>query len=73
MLTGGKTEDAKGRSLHGERGLKYSFSVLSSHCFYRRSLHGERGLKFGTNAKDIHKAMSLPSRGAWIEMTESVF
>ena len=35
-----------------------------------RSPHGERGLKFENIAGDISKSLeSLPTRGAWIEIT----
>ena len=34
----------------------------------RRSPHGERGLKFGAVGNLIDTALSLPTRGAWIEI-----
>ena len=33
-----------------------------------RSPHGERGLKYGGGAAGGHGLLSLPSRGAWIEI-----
>ena len=34
----------------------------------RRSLHGERGLKFIGKKENLRECLSLPSRGAWIEI-----
>ena len=34
----------------------------------RRSLHGERGLKYRYDVIEAEIKMSLPSRGAWIEI-----
>ena len=59
--------DAWGRSLHGERGLKFPIRE----CFSSvpgRSLHGERGLKCSTFYGLQYFIWSLPSRGAWIEI-----
>ena len=33
-----------------------------------RSPHGERGLKYSDKKSEVNEAMSLPSRGAWIEI-----
>ena len=35
----------------------------------RRSPCGERGLKYSLPAGVVHRDLSLPVRGAWIEMT----
>ena len=61
----------RGRSPHGERGLKYLLpdDKLSNH---RRSPHGERGLKYIMKAGIILICVSLPSRGAWIEILLSI-
>ena len=37
-----------------------------------RSPCGERGLKYGGDPKQIGMAMSLPMRGAWIEIYRSI-
>ena len=56
------------RSPHGERGLKYmprGANVIAK-C---RSPHGERGLK-SKRAKFFRvRIRSLPTRGAWIEIS----
>ena len=36
--------------------------------FARRSPHGERGLKWDEKVISVKIQVSLPSRGAWIEM-----
>ena len=55
------------RSLHGERGLK--FAALVSACFAgSRFPHGERGLKFFSKPCLSPEALSLTTRGAWIEI-----
>ena len=36
--------------------------------YFRRSPHGERGLKFGEEQVGVLRCLSLPSRGAWIEI-----
>ena len=59
---------AIGRSPHGERGLK-SLDALSATLYRCRSPHGERGLKFWRGVRCLDVMLSLPSRGAWIEMT----
>ena len=56
------------RSPHGERGLK-SIRAASATNISSRSPHGERGLKyFMVILFDIYIYMSLPARGAWIEI-----
>ena len=56
------------RSPHGERGLKYQrkneYTIAKS-----RSPHGERGLKYARWQGLAEVVKSLPSRGAWIEIT----
>ena len=56
------------RSPHGERGLKYNNVnlVLRRDC---RSPHGERGLKYITSQRINRDRVSLPARGAWVEIT----
>ena len=58
------------RSPHGERGLKSEFWTLTLHR-PGRSPHGERGLK--SRCLDRHRLgqLSLPPRGAWIEISTS--
>ena len=57
-----------GRSLHGERGLKFhDAEYVVSRCD-GRSPRGERGLKCCTFFAAATKNKSLPSRGAWIEI-----
>ena len=56
-----------GRSPCGERGLKYqvvNFSVVA----YGRSPCGERGLKYRYANGQGSPTVSLPVRGAWIEI-----
>ncbi len=55
------------RSPHGERGLK-SASGLSAASRKSRSPHGERGLKLKGGWIVVHPPLSLPPRGAWIEI-----
>ena len=38
----------------------------------RRSPCGERGLKYGRVAGDEHGVLSLPVRGAWIEISQAI-
>ena len=55
------------RSPCGERGLKFKrFSAFAFHAC--RSPCGERGLKFDFLQLFQHVRMSLPLRGAWIEI-----
>ena len=57
-----------GRSPCGERGLK-SFNDLSKPFkATRRSPCGERGLKYLLGNHFNNKLLSLPVRGAWIEI-----
>ena len=58
---------ADGRSPCGERGLKYEAGVQEFRA-ERRSPCGERGLKFRGRQKRYKVAVSLPVRGAWIEI-----
>ena len=61
-------ENVKRRSPHGERGLKYLDHALPS-LHAGRSPHGERGLKSQTlRPNNLLADLSLPTRGAWIEM-----
>ena len=55
------------RSPHGERGLKLIAEPLITNET-GRSPHGERGLKWLGDLDDESGVMSLPSRGAWIEI-----
>ena len=56
------------RSPHGERGLKLN-SKSQSQLVDSRSPHGERGLKSGLSLCIELGGKSLPSRGAWIEIS----
>ena len=56
------------RSPHGERGLKSRCQVPRLFYLLRRSPHGERGLKSIFGGTNLFTTMSLPSRGAWIEI-----
>ena len=56
------------RSPHGERGLKF-LAVPMQSLRLRRSPHGERGLKYVGGGTLCQSGPSLPSRGAWIEIT----
>ena len=55
------------RSPHGERGLK-SIVQTSPATDASRSPHGERGLKFYQAGRRAALELSLPPRGAWIEI-----
>ena len=60
--------DPRSRSPHGERGLKYLWPRFLVQAYPGRSPHGERGLKFiYRNIPGAHD-VSLPPRGAWIEI-----
>ena len=59
------------RSPHGERGLKSCFPAVPGFCG-RRSPHGERGLKSSLHAAASSVFRSLPTRGAWIEMSSFI-
>ncbi len=63
----GGVEDSAGRSPHGERGLKYTPTPVSS-AAPGRSPHGERGLKSNDCVCAVRIRGSLPARGAWIEI-----
>ena len=59
------------RSPHGERGLKYVMLDTAHHYSApsaRRSPHGERGLKYVAVVDQLECHVSLPTRGAWIEI-----
>ena len=56
------------RSPHGERGLKSDRQADRSETL-RRSPHGERGLKFSPVKNAQFMNLSLPTRGAWIEIS----
>ena len=56
------------RSPCGERGLKYVFIFATFNTFKRRSPCGERGLKSNLRNLKVKTYVSLPVRGAWIEM-----
>ena len=58
----------RGRSPCGERGLKCRHSAHSG-CACSRSPCGERGLKLDDLTAACRGLLSLPVRGAWIEMT----
>ena len=56
------------RSPSGERGLKLRVNVRQRRRVCR-SPSGERGLKFVKQGLQNHTRMSLPIRGAWIEIS----
>ena len=58
----------KSRSPHGERGLKSLHGFIPRHDGCCRSPHGERGLKFFIFYHLGKLTLSLPTRGAWIEI-----
>ena len=62
-----QSHNSTGRSPHGERGLKCNHSKAKANR-YGRSPHGERGLKYAILRRQPLRSMSLPSRGAWIEI-----
>ena len=55
------------RSPHGERGLKLVIPTGDANQT-GRSPHGERGLKFLSPFRYYVHSLSLPPRGAWIEI-----
>ena len=61
---------AECRSPHGERGLKWSAELVNK-GHLRRSPHGERGLKYNKVHDREDAVVSLPARGAWIEIPRS--
>ena len=56
------------RSPSGERGLKYGDDDSEEHADDRRSPSGERGLKCVDPVRAVLRSLSLPIRGAWIEI-----
>ena len=60
-------QSCKRRSPHGERGLKCAKYIIP-HDPRSRSPHGERGLKLIENEPLLRYDVSLPPRGAWIEI-----
>ena len=56
------------RSPHGERGLKLTSSATEYTAQACRSPHGERGLKCRLCVNFRRRLLSLPARGAWIEI-----
>ena len=56
------------RSPHGERGLKSHLPSGIVQIHQGRSPHGERGLKYLLLADRRGHYVSLPPRGAWIEI-----
>ena len=56
-----------GRSPQGERGLKYVRVFLRIRII-SRSPQGERGLKLVGKDGQAYSSVSLPARGAWIEI-----
>ena len=59
-----QTTDRAGFLVH-----KILFLVLNSRIYCGRSPHGERGLKYHRRAGRVRRGRSLPTRGAWIEMS----
>ena len=57
-----------GRSPHGERGLKLQKFMIIVGKWSGRSPHGERGLKWFATPYILFPVLSLPTRGAWIEI-----
>ena len=65
---GGDGVPVDGRSPSGERGLKFPMWCDESTQGIRRSPSGERGLKSAGQQTAGINVMSLPIRGAWIEI-----
>ena len=63
---------AQRRSPCGERGLKYRQGVGGSRAVSCRSPCGERGLKSSRPYKAKFEGMSLPVRGAWVEIARAL-
>ena len=59
------------RSPCGERGLKWAAPGCVSGARTRRSPCGERGLKFVHHLYRVKRIVSLPVRGAWVEITNA--
>ena len=57
------------RSPCGERGLKLHERVRVTAYHYGRSPCGERGLKFSAGEPGLIWNLSLPVRGAWVEIS----
>ena len=64
------SRDNDGRSLYGERGLKYTLLFAFRPPCWCRSLYGERGLKYMLLPARLPAPASLPLRGAWIEIVD---
>ena len=58
----------RSRSPCGERGLKYVMQKLTCDAAIGRSPCGERGLKYPWRSAALRADVSLPVRGAWIEI-----
>ena len=70
ILSNGDAQLNEGsRSPHGERGLKSDRTAPPGRSRRGRSPHGERGLKSPCLRQGEGHHPSLPSRGAWIEMS----
>ena len=69
MKSGGAAKERERlcRSPQGERGLKSETTPETSWA-PSRSPQGERGLKWFERAHIVESAVSLPARGAWIEI-----
>ena len=63
-----REHDYQSRSPRGERGLKY-LRVDTLSISKGRSPRGERGLKSFALSPSVGREMSLPARGAWIEIS----
>ena len=59
------------RSPCGERGLKYCCNPHPTSKIASRSPCGERGLKFVHHLYRVKRIVSLPVRGAWVEITNA--
>ncbi len=59
------------RSPCGERGLKWAADVKANVKPLRRSPCGERGLKLHAGTQQRTHTLSLPVRGAWIEIQKT--
>ena len=61
----------RGRSPCGERGLKFCVLLVIIWVRTCRSPCGERGLKSAECSHQYQRQMSLPVRGAWIEIGDN--
>ena len=59
------------RSPRGERGLKSLSSQGKEYPLRCRSPRGERGLKYDNTSFLPYQGLSLPTRGAWIEISRA--